>query len=325
MKVPLLIRYIIVLILVSLAVIGLTSNTYAINTEIPSVFLLDNYTTNSDKTKAQQWFLDHDPKKDPRMQGTNVIKNVVVQGNNTMAKIKPSGSDAQVRINLYAGNASDFKGFQANAHTIPNQNTMSQNGYMFKPNDWRNVEITEYVKVNKLGSGNSNGGKHIELQARGGLHSDSIACEGTSYHFNIYQENGRVKMEKELKHSNSYYPNSRDDPVKLGVTNGLLNQGWIGIKMVVRDTPNGVNVEGYLNRDSPEDTDKPTNNWVLVLNKTDTGNNWHTKNNKSACPDSNSSQYSGRIIDWGGPLVIFRSDNLNDVDWKWASVREIVP
>ena len=67
---------------------------------------------------------------------------------------------------------------------------MSQNGYMFKPNDWRNVEITEYIKVNKLGSGTDNGGKHIELQARGGLHSDSIACEGTSYHFNVYQDNG---------------------------------------------------------------------------------------------------------------------------------------
>ena len=70
-------------------------------------------------------------------------------------------------------------------------------------------------------------------------------------------------MEKELKHSNSYYPNSREYPVKLRVTNGLLNQGWIGIKMVVRDTPNGVNVEGYVNRDSPQDTDEPTDNWYL--------------------------------------------------------------
>ena len=109
-------------------------------------FLLYNYTTNSDKSKAQQRFLDPDPKKDPRLQGTNVVKNIVVQGNNPMAKIKPSGSEDQVRINLYAGNASDFKGFQANAHTIPNQNTVSQNGYMFKPNDWCNVEITEMLK-----------------------------------------------------------------------------------------------------------------------------------------------------------------------------------
>ena len=134
----------------------------------------------------------HDPKKDPRIEGTKVINKVVVQGNNTLANIKPSGNNAQVRINVFAGNASDFNGFPANDHNIPNQNTMSQNGYMFKPNDWRNVEITEYIKVNKLGSGTDNGGKHIELQARGGLHSDSIACEGTSYHFNVYQDNGRV-------------------------------------------------------------------------------------------------------------------------------------
>ena len=94
--------------------------------------------------------------------------------------------------------------------------------------------------------------------------------------------------------------------------------------MVVRDTSNGVSIEGYMNNDSPKDTDKPTNNWVLVLNKTDVGNNWHTKNNKSACPDSNRSQDSGRLITWGGPLVIFRSDNLSYLEWKWASVREIV-
>lgn len=312
-------------ILFCIGILGISSSTYAISSQIPTIFLLDKYTTNTDNSKAQQWFLDHNPKNDSRMKGTNVLSNVVIQGNNTTAKIKPVGQDAQVRISLFAGNASDFENFKANDKTIPNQNIMSQNGYMFRPNDWHNVEITEYVKVNKLGSGTNNGGKHIELQARGGLHSDDISCEGTSYHFNVYQDDGKVKMEKELKHSNKYYPNPKDDVKQLNVTNGLLNQGWIGIKMVVRDINNGVTIEGYLNRDSPQDGDKPTNNWVLVLNKTDSGNNWHTKNLESACPDSHSSQYSGRLINWGGPLVVFRSDNLDDVDWKWASVREILP
>jgi hypothetical protein len=300
--------------------------------KIPSIFLLDQYSTNTDSKKAVPWFLDHDPREDSRIDedSKKVIDKVTVEGENTLVKIKPSpgrNEDYQVRINVFAGDAVDFDNFEADDKSIPNQNTMSRNGYMFKPNDWRNVEITEYIKVNEFGDEDRNGGKHAELQVRSGYHSDDVACEGTSYHFNVYEKKGRVKMEKELKHDNAVYPNNGDgeDPSEDYKTKGLLGKGWIGIKAVVHDTPDGVAVEGYLNLDSPKDNDRPTNNWKLVLNKTDTGSNWHTANGKSVCPDSDSPEYSGRLIKWGGPLVIFRSDNIKDLEWKWASVREIIP
>lgn len=304
--------------------IGAVGSVNAIEETIPDIFLLKNYSTNNDPAKAKSWYLSQDPRDDKRLGGTSVVTGVNGDGENVVVKIQPSGEKRQVRLDVYAGNETNLKSnIESEEGSKPNQNMMSEKGFMFKPNDWRNVEITEYVKVNQLGSGSSNGGKHIELEARSGVHSDDkYECQGTSYHFNVY-EDGRVKMEKELKHNNDYYPNSQDDPVKHNVIDGLKGKGWIGIKMVVSDGPNGVQVKGYLNFDSPGDTDSPTNNWTLVLEKIDNGNNWHTKNGKSACPDSDSSEFSGRLIDWGGPIVIFRSDNLKDVEWKWASVREI--
>ena len=97
--------------MVSIGIIASVSSGYAVGSQIPDVFLLEKYKTNNDSSKAHQWFLDHDPKKDPRIEGTKVINKVVVQGNNTLANIKPSGNNAQVRINVFAGNASDFNGF----------------------------------------------------------------------------------------------------------------------------------------------------------------------------------------------------------------------
>lgn len=325
-----LIKYLISLIISSIALFGLTSSVYALDTNIPSIFLLEEYKTNNDTGKAQQWFLNHDPRGDIRTDGTNVIKDIrVVNGNIAIATISPNHDNAdQVRIDVFAGNKTNLKtSLESDRNNKPNHSNLSQQGYMLKPNDWRNVEITEYVKVNELGSGTDNGGKHIELQARSGIHSSGYDCQGTSYHFNVYDENGRVKMEKEFKHANNYMT-TRTDPEDSHVINNkqhfLLNQGWIGIKMVVHDAPNGVKVEGYLNVDSPKDTDSPTNNWIPVLNKTDTGDNWKTKDGKGVCPSSNSNTESGRLINWGGPIVIFRSDNLSDYEWKWASVREII-
>ena len=37
---------------------------------------------------------------------------------------------------------------------------------MQSPNDWKNVEMTGYFKVNSFTDSNQNGGPHIELLAR---------------------------------------------------------------------------------------------------------------------------------------------------------------
>ncbi len=76
---------------------------------------------------------------------------------------------------------------------------------MQSPNDWKNVEMTGYFKINSFTNSDKNGAAHIELVARGGKNTDnknsikglSEQCEATTYHSNTY-ETGRAKFEKDL-------------------------------------------------------------------------------------------------------------------------------
>lgn len=87
--------------------------------------------------------------------------------------------------------------------TEKDQAKLRSRGYMGTKKDWKNGEITLYVKVNRV-EGDENGGLHFELLARGGArHTDSKPCEGVALHTNVYV-NGRVKLEKELSHTNGY-------------------------------------------------------------------------------------------------------------------------
>ena len=65
---------------------------------------------------------------------------------------------------------------------------------MQSPNDWKNVEMTGYFKVNSFTKANQNGPPHIELVARGVRNTNDIGtidglsrqCEATTYHSNTY-------------------------------------------------------------------------------------------------------------------------------------------
>ena len=62
-------------------------------------------------------------------------------------------------------------------------------------------------------------------------------------------------------------------------------------------------------------TGLPSNNWTKVFEFTDDGD-WaggHTK-----CGGSNNT-----IITWGGPIAVFRWDQIPDMDVKYFNVREI--
>ena len=45
---------------------------------------------------------------------------------------------------------------------------------MQSPNDWKNVEMTAYFKINSFTEANQNGPPHIELVARGGRNTNDI-------------------------------------------------------------------------------------------------------------------------------------------------------
>ncbi|MDP9289827.1 MAG: Ig-like domain-containing protein, partial [Thermoproteota archaeon] len=252
------------------------------------------------KPGGEQWAMNmQSPTSDPRLSpGVTLTKN-------------PDGSykvtSTQVRLQAYTSS-----GYHQGSIATYNQQQLAAKGYMQSPNDWKNVEMTGYLKVNSFTSSTTNGAAHIELLARGGTHTSSVPCEGTAYHSNTY-ETGRVKFEKELAHTAGY---TTGDPEMSGAT-GTLQGKWIGIKAVFYTFVNGsVQLEQWLD-DKSDNINSLGNNWHRVLQFKDIGN-WG-----GGSPNCGGTRST--IITWGGPIAHFRWDNIDNMDIKDLSVREIQP
>jgi len=191
-----------------------------------------------------------------------------------------------------------------NSSLIPtyDRDVLASRGYMQTANDWKNVEMTGFIKVNAV----SNASDNFAWYARGGRHNDSMACEGSSYKGSLHYD-GRVRWRKETWHV-SY----EQTPYQTGTT--ALKGRWVGFKSIMKNTLyNGkpaVKLEMWLN----ENADKVT--WKKVYDITDYGQLGGDATNCGGAVD-------GMPITWGGPLATFRWDSASDVDFKWLSVREI--
>jgi hypothetical protein len=255
------------------------------------------------KPGGEQWFMDmdnpnNDPSTDPQ---TTLIKN---NDGNRSWKIQ----NTEVRYNVYTSS-----GFQPQLITTLNQTDLSKKGYMQSPSDWKNIEITGYFKINSFTNSTANGAAHIELVARGAKNTNDetlikglpAKCESTTYHSNTY-ETGRVKFEKDLEHIQGY---TTKDKEKLNAIKHPLLGRWIGIKAVFYNLPGGyVKLEQFID-------DNSNNNWHRVLSYIDDG---HWGGGYPECGGSPT-----QIITWGGPIAIFRWDNIDNMDVKDFSIREI--
>jgi hypothetical protein len=259
----------------------------------------------STKPGGEQWFMNMDnPNDDSRTDPqTTLIKN-----NDGSASWKIQSPE--VRYNIYTSS-----GFQPQLITTLNQKELSKKGYMQSPNDWKNVEITGYFKINSFTNSTANGAAHIELVARGAKNTNDETlinglpekCESTTYHSNTY-ETGRVKFEKDLEHIQGY---TTGDKEKLHAIKKPLLGRWIGIKAVFYNLPDGsVKLEQFIDENS-------NNDWHRVLSYIDDG---HWGGGYPECGGSDN-----QIITWGGPIAIFRWDNINNMDIKYFSIREIKP
>ncbi|WP_257458994.1 carbohydrate-binding protein [Archangium lipolyticum] len=241
------------------------------------------------KPGGESWMLASDALRDARFDPQQTITRNA-DGSWKMRSTK-------VRMEVFTSTGYDSR-------KIPtyDRDVLAGRGYMQSPNDWKNVEMTGFVKVNATG----NNGDNFAWYARGGRHTDSIACEGSSYKGGLHYD-GRVRWEKETWHV-SY------DNVPYKAATGSLKGRWVGFKSVMRNTTaNGkpaVRLELWLN----DTADKLT--WKKVYEKLDDGS-WggdadHCGGSVPAMP-----------ITWGGPIATFRWDSATDVDFKWLSVREI--
>lgn len=243
------------------------------------------------KEGGESWFMAADPTMDARFDPQNKI-SLNTDGS---WKIKSS----QVRMSVFT--STSFNTIQIPTYA---RDELARKGYMQSPNDWKNVEMTGFVKLNAVSDSKDN----FDWYARGGRHTDTLPCEGSSYKGALHYD-GRVRWQKETWHV-SY----EQAPYKPAVS--ALKNRWVGLKAIIRNVQvNGaeaVSLELWVN----DNADKVT--WKKVYDMVDAGD-WG--GDASQCDGANDKM----PITWGGPIAVFRWDSAKDVDFKWMSVREIAP
>jgi len=241
------------------------------------------------KSGGEQWYMRSDhPEKDPQFRPQVPI----TKNSDGSFKVKES----KIRMGVWPST-----GNQPEKITTYDERELEKKGYMESPNDWRNVEITGYVKFNK-GVNYDN----FAWYARGGIHTDGKACEGTAYKGQLYY-NGKTRFAKE-----QWFVSYVFSPYKQSM--GSMNGKWIGFKTAMYNVEkNGqvaVKLEIWLDKNN-------NGNWEKVYDYIDDGGWGNDGGECGGRPD--------QIISWGGPLATFRWDNAFDVDIKDFSVREIQP
>ena len=249
--------------------------------------ILNIYPTKQD---AEQWYFKSNPDSDPHFSPqTKLEKN-----SDGSFKVKSS----KVRMGVFTSS-----GFHPDKISTLNHNRIASAGYMQSPNDWRDVEITGYVKLN---SGNND---NFVWYARGGRHTGSGSpqgCEGVGYKGGLFF-GGSTRWEKEQWHVSYVF-------AEPGKNIGPIKGKWVGFKVImyniVQNDKTAVKLELWVDKNN-------NNDWIKATEKTDKGG-WG--NAGSECGGK-----SDQIITWGGPIAAFRWDGATDVDIKNFSVREIVP
>jgi hypothetical protein len=236
---------------------------------------------------GETWFLSGEPLLDSRFDPQHPI----TQNPDGSWKIRHD----EVRMSVFTST-----GYSQKRIASYDRDVLARQGYMQAPNDWKNVEMTGYVRLNRVEGQEDN----FSWYARGGQHSSHEECEGSAYKGALHYD-GRMRWQKELWHVRYVQSGFSQVPA-------LALGEWVGFKAIMRNTRDGVRLQLWLD----EDADKLT--WRKVVDLYDTGD-WGE--DAMPCPGA-----SAKLpITWGGPIAVFRWDNAPDVDFKWLSVREIWP
>jgi len=247
----------------------------------------------STKAGGEEWYMNMvNPTSDSRFDP----KNTITRNPDGSWKMKAT----QVRMNVFTSTGYS----QSNIASL-NQADLEAKGYMQASNDWKNVEMTMYVKTNSAPSDDN-----YDPYGRGGKHTGNGSpdgCEGTALKGQVFFS-GKVRFAKEQWHVSYVFG---DD---LSPTSSIKGK-WVGIKYVMYNIvlpsgQTGVKMELWLD-------DKNDGNFVKVDELTDSGGWGREAQECGGKPD--------QIITWGGPITTFRWDTANDVDFKNLSVREIQP
>jgi hypothetical protein len=244
------------------------------------------------KNNGEEWYINmNNPTSDSRFNPQNTI----TQNPDGSWKMKAT----QVRMNVYTSTGYNSANIPTLDHSV-----IASKGYMLASNDWRNFEMTQYVKVNTSPSDDN-----FSPNGRGGRHTGDgppQGCEGSSMKGDVFFS-GKVRFAKEQWHVSYVF-------TSLKTATSSIEDKWIGIKFIVYNfvENNKVVVKTELWLDINNN-----GNFVKYDENVDRGG-WGTEGVEcGGAPD--------QIISWGGPITTFRWDTATDVDFKNLSVREILP
>jgi hypothetical protein len=234
--------------------------------------------------------MNMDAAKDSRSGSPSLTKN-------TDGSFRVSGQES-VRYRIYTSTG---------YHEPPNtdQKQLAKQEYMLAPNDWKNVEMTGYIRVVQ----NEPADNHFTWYARGGIPTSTRGCEGTSIKGQMFVD-GHTNFAKEQWHTGGYV----FTPTKSSIVGSMVGK-WIGFKMVTYNfQENGktvVMMQNWVDKDN-------NGHWVKIYEYIDRGG---LGTQGGHCGAANPDQ----IITWGGPIAIFGWDHFNAVDIKNFNIREIQP
>jgi hypothetical protein len=243
---------------------------------------------NPTKAGGQTWAGTGNLNSDPRFDPQNTI---TANGDGSW---KMRSTKVRMQVSTSAG-------YNGGAIDTQDRDTLAARGYMQSPSDWKNIEMTGYFRVNASNDWSDN----IDLYARGGRHTDSSPCEGSSYKGQLTYD-GKVRWAKESWHvSYDFWPYA---------TGTSPRNRWVGVKAIQRNVNvngrTGVRLELWLDEDSDG------RGFRKVYETVDAGDRF---GDSTHCGGSTGAM----ALTWGGPLAVYRWDSATDVDFKWLSVREI--
>lgn len=206
-------------------------------------------------------------------------------------------------------------------------------GYMMTPKDWgsnsaKGHMLRAYYRINAVSSSSHNGEGHLEHVMRGQRSTTSnstfggpctcaIGCSD-NYHCNCYCNKGsdgpaRQKYEKDLFHTSGY---SKDiNGVNNNTAYNFKKGQWFGLTTIVYNLPDGsVQLEHWTDENADD-------NWKKTHSMADR-DQWPPRGAIGNCNLPHSASGSPPIT-FGGPLSVFRSDNLVDYDIKDAVIVSI--
>ncbi|AEI63146.1 F5/8 type C domain-containing protein [Corallococcus macrosporus] len=135
------------------------------------------------RSGGEQWFLADNATSDKRFDPQNTIS----RNSDGSWKMKNS----KVRMSVFTST-----GYSASKIPTYDRDVLASRGYMQAANDWRNIEMTGFIKVNSVSDVSDN----FAWYARGGKHNDNHSgCEGSSYKGSLHYD-GRVRWQKETWH-----------------------------------------------------------------------------------------------------------------------------